>query len=227
MFILSNLFFNRNAFVEICTFKDSIPSIEDSLNCLNKTYPNEFLVREIDNIILPPKTQTNSIRFILEPTIKMDYVYISDIDIIVLESNILEKHLKIMDENNIPYSNIIRNGSTRLTGLHFTPWDNYYPIKSFNHLHEYLKHDELFLFHLMLDRFPNLKNESTIRPVHGIHASPNRNPIDDKINWGMYEHRKNSWIQLKSSEQFKEIYHTLSNRLKETISIINNFYSCT
>jgi hypothetical protein len=227
MFILSNLFFNRNAFVEVCLFKEGLDTIQSSLDCLNELYPNEFLVREIDDITFSPNTQTNSIRFILEPKVKMDYVYISDIDIITLDSSILKTHLDIMSDNKIPYSNIIRENSTRLTGLHFTPWDNYYPIKNIDHLTEYLKHDELFLYHLMIDRFPNLKNKSTLRPVHGIHASPNRKPIDTNVNWGLHDHRKDPWVILTNSDEFKSIYNTLSIRLKDIVFTINNFYSCT
>lgn len=225
IFILSNLYFNRNSFVEIGSFKNSFNLVKESLDVLNTIYPNEFICNEIDTTLLPKNIQANALRFVLEPSTKMDYVYISDIDIIVLESNILDTHLKIMKENKLPYSNIIRPNSQRLSGLHFTPWENYYPIKKYNHLNGYLNHDEVFLFHLIKERFPNLSNTSQLRPVHGIHVSPNREPSSDGPDWGMHDNRKDGWMKLRNSREFNKLYPTLSIRLKKIISVIDKHYN--
>lgn len=60
------------------------------------------------------------------------YVYISDIDIITLESDIIEQHVENMAANKISYSNMVRKETCfclpRLTGLHFTEYAEFYPL---------------------------------------------------------------------------------------------------
>jgi hypothetical protein len=81
---------------------------------------NSLCVRE-QNIIfrtlkfksLPP----NSIRFLEVPTIHATYVYMADTDILLTESVLSPKRMKQMERNRLPYSNIIRPNTTRLTGV--------------------------------------------------------------------------------------------------------------
>jgi hypothetical protein len=239
LFIISNLFHVSNSFVEIGTDNIDLPELKKSLDILNHVYPNRFLVRKMN---FDDSVHPNAVRFLMEPTNISEYVYISDIDIITLQSNIVDMHKTIMDKYNLPYSNIVRahyingvpiaNVHKRLTGLHFTPYENYYPIENWDDLTHYLKlNDEMFLFQLMLKRFPTLENGCTERPVHGMHISPNREPHgmnnEDGIRvspgWGIEKGWKPAWTALRYSEEFKSLYDNFSERIKQSINIIDEF----
>ncbi len=222
LFIISNLFHN-DCHVEIGIDNNCEIDLSESLNILEILYPNQFLIRSVEfNKGYCP----NIVRFLIEPIIKSKFVYISDIDIITLDSDIIDRHTSIMKDNNLPYSNIIRPNSNRLSGLHFTPYENYYPINDWDDLKNYVQHDEVFLYHLLAKRFPNLKNECNIRPVHGIHVSPNRKPISDKeISWNMHLSWRDKWYAFRQSKEFLILYDTFSERVKNILSIIDNRYS--
>ena len=229
LFVVSNLYHIENCFVEVGIKTNDLNSIKKTELLLNTVCPNKFLIHRLDNEF---GFSTSTIRFIKEPITKSKYVYISDIDIVTLDSTIVSTHLNIMEKHNLPYSNIIRDNTNgyRLTGLHFTPYENYYPIQDYTDLNYLLNHDEVFLYHLMQKRFPDVKNNNKLRPVHGIHMSPNRDPLHEKLGWGLnrlnYDgtNRKEAWKKFEKSYEFKSIYPHLSERLMENISIINRYY---
>jgi len=228
IFILSNLYHNKDSFVEICTDSLSDIDIKNSLHYLYSLYPNKFLVHKVSfGEIIP-----NTVRFITTPKLKTDYVYISDIDIITLEGGICELHLEHMKNENIPYSNIVRpykdnQGYKRLTGLHFTPYDNYYPIPNYNDLisgNTYTRNfDEAFLYELVKKRFNNINEKTQWRPVHGIHVSPNRQPSTDGADWQMNKWER-EWGEFRNSKEFLGLEPLLTNYIKEKILIIDRFY---
>lgn len=222
MFILSNLYHIKNSFVEVCIDSKDSELLKLIPNSLYELYPNRFLVRLIDsnNFGVPGIT-----RFITTPQVKKDYIYISDIDIINMTNNICEIHLNIMNDEELPYSNMVRENSMRLTGLHFSPWHNYYPIQDYDDIRDYANQDEEFLYQLMKKRFPTLINNNKKRPVHGIHMSPNRDPHSTKIHWGISDVWKDTWIQFRNSKEFSLVYPSLSDRLKTNIKIIDERYT--
>lgn len=223
LFVVSNLSNIENCFVEVGVKTDNDYTIQNIKSLLDKIYPNKFTIYKLDKQV---NCASETLRFINQPTINSKYVYISDIDIVTLESNIVETHLNLMKKHSLPYSNIIRDNSNRLTGLHFTPYENYYPIESYDNLNQFLQYDEVFLYHLMNKRFPNITNTNKIRPVHGIHMSPNRDPYDEKVGWRLEaEWKKMGWLKLIDSDNFRFILPHLSDRLKWGINLINEYYS--
>jgi hypothetical protein len=235
IFILSNLYHNEDSFVEVGVDLINEIDLTESLNVLNKKYPNRFLIRKanFDKIVIKGKhynTIPNTVRFIDEPIVKAKYVYISDIDIINLEKNICDLHINHMNNNGLPFSNIVRNYDTpkeykRLTGLHFTPYENYYPIPDYEDLileGVFTRSDEAFLYKLVKKRYNNINEEIQWRPVHGIHVSPNREPTGN-MNWGM-SNWQNQWIEFRNSEIFQEIEPTFTNYIKEKIKTIDTYY---
>lgn len=229
LFILSNLYHNDDCFVEIGVDDVNYPEIKDSLKILENLYKNKFTLYNVKfggqkvngklyNCI------SNTVRFFTTPKIKTDYVYISDIDIINLQKNFIDIHIKNMDRTGLPYSNIVRPSSNRLSGLHFTPYENYYPIPNYIDLCEknILTHDEVFLYELVKKRYPNFNFEETFRPVHGIHVSLNREP-EGKLGWGM-SGWKNQWIEFRKSNVFLTIESSFSNTIKNKIKIIDEYY---
>ena len=168
------------------------------------------------------KVWTNSVRFISQPKLKNKYVYITDIDMIILVDNFYLHLLDDMNRRNNKYSNIVRPNSYRLSGLHFTEYEAYYPIpkqKNYNIC------DEKLLFNIVKSRLTKIDFNTKYRPNFGIHASPNRQNVNSDKNVGWFaELHKFSWINYIKSSDFKYIYPLLDQFIKHKISLINNYY---
>ena len=119
--------------------------------------------------------QSATVRFITNPTIKDKYTYISDIDIVSLDKNFYESHIRDMREHNRTYSNIVRKGVARLSGLHFCETEKQYPLDLDGI--DITGWNEVILMQVTEKR-QKLDYETTWRPVHGIHMSANRPRIE-------------------------------------------------
>jgi len=229
LFILSNLYHNDNCIVEVGVDRSNYSNIKKSLDILNNLYKDKFVLYDVKFGYQKINGKScnsisNTIRFFTTPKIKTNYVYISDVDIINLQKNFINIHIENMGRTGLPYSNIVRPSSNRLSGLHFTPYENYYPIPDYSDLCEknILLHDEVFLYELVKKRYPNFNLSETFRPVHGIHVSLNREPAG-KLGWGM-NGWKDQWIDFRKSEVFLLLEPTFTEMIKNKIKIIDNFY---
>lgn len=229
IFIHSNLFHNENVDIEIGVENNRIDkSILKIFDICSKIYSNSKINLKIvpfnhiflNNTFYP--LIPNIIRFIETPTIKNKYVYISDIDIITLQENFTSLHINDMNINDLNYSNIVRKNTSdkRLTGLHFSKWDNYYPIPDFSDLflEKYYNSDEVFLYNLVNKKNKICEN-NTYRPVHGIHVSPNRNPKGNP-GWNINAWAEN-WNKYRKSDEFILIEKLFTKKLKHIIEIID------
>lgn len=161
--------------------------------------------------------QPNSMRFCLEPSPEMraEFVYIGDVDIVVLE-NALETHKRAFSLG-YDYSNIVREGTTRLTGLHFTKWSALYPLPDFQWFKPRLEeriNDEMLLFEIVKKNgYSPFDYQSPVgRPTLGLHLSLNRLPFFAKEylpDWG---------IDLRRVEQLREITNSTKFQLFSDIS---------
>lgn len=150
----------------------------------------EINIRKIP-IITPRPRMDNSIRFLVEPELYREYVYIGDIDILITE-NILDKHYHVFDKG-LAYSNIVRDGTKRLTGLHFCKYSSQYPLPKVDDLITQFPNDEELLYAIMerkrlIFSDDEYKNFIRIRPIHGIHMSVNRMPYfwhHSRVSWGI------------------------------------------
>jgi hypothetical protein len=241
IFILSHLYHNDDCFVEVGVDSKLDPQILEGLEILDRFYPNKFNTYTVDfgPLKIGDKSYNsapNTIRFLTEPKIISEYVYISDVDIICLQKDLSSIHIDNMKKLNLPYSNIVRptktifksfNGFTshrRLSGLHFTKYDSYYPIPKYDDLCErgILNNDEVFLYEIVKKKYPIFNCKNDYRPVHGIHVSPNRNPTGG-LNWGM-SGWSSQWKEFKSSYEFVTLVPALTDIVKEKIKIIDDFY---
>lgn len=145
---------------------------------------------------------------------EFDNVYIGDVDFLIVkeDTSILEGHLKHCENIELPYSNEIRIGTKRLSGLHFFKVKEYY--QKMDRIIEYylnnreklsklmtkLKSNERFLYHIIKEGigFGKLNHARKYRPHHGLHLSC-------EIE-GFFENRK---------ESSKERYNHLKNQLKK------------
>jgi hypothetical protein len=235
IFIHSILYHNDDADVEIGVEKLSLDGkIRNSIDFLKDKYPNnKILIREVNfgKYIIDGRNYSiipNSVRFVETPIIVNEYVYIGDIDIVTLQKDISVIHIKDMKQTGLNYSNIIRSydnsNMKRLTGLHFTKWDAYYPIPNYvNFAKEgLLNHDEVLLYRLVAMK-NDIPESHLFRPVHGIHMSPNRK-LDDKLGWGL-DKWKNEWLSYRESNEFKYLENfCFSKRIMENINMINKYY---
>ena len=164
----------------------------------------------------------HSIRFISQPTIKNKYVYITDIDIFVLVDNFYLSLINDMVKRKNKYSNIVRKNTTRLSGLHFTEYDAYYPIPKQK---IYDINDEILLYNIVKSKGIKIDYKTKYRPLFGIHASPQRPNVSSlgKIGWGADKYKLN-WINYCKSKDFKFIYPLLDHFIQKKILMLNKVF---
>lgn len=166
-----------------------IEIVVDSVENFSAEYANQLgiLYQESNDFVISQSTfnssrlVANNIRFFHNPEIYAQYVYICDIDILIMD-DILKLHLPHLAKYNTFYSNIVRKGSNppRMTGLHFIKFDCYYPVS--NEEFDLSENDEVNLYKLMKLKHPNeIVDNINYRPVPGIHISLNRNPFGHAI----------------------------------------------
>ena len=183
IFILES---NKEAFVEIgvedlVSFKEKYKHL---IKFYNQNWPKKVLYREVNffqkNIFgIKRKIPADNVRFISIPQTKAEYVYIGDIDILILEP-ILKKHLQNIKNNNLDFSNIVRHYNHKhLSGLHFINYEKMYKnqIEDLKKINVFQDSDEKLLYELMLIKklkIPDLNIK--YRPQHGIHISLHNRP---------------------------------------------------
>jgi len=153
----------------------------------------------------------NTLRFVLPPQQVAEFVYIGDIDILIIE-NVMHRHGAVFDAG-LPYSNVIRPGTKKLTGLHLTKYDAYFPLSDVDKIVSTYSNDEEVLYRIVersgkLKRQPEIDGIGVGRPQHGIHMSLNRIPFMDwamRVDWGIswdYVKRTHAVISGKTFQKF-------------------------
>lgn len=126
----------------------------------------------------------NTWRFLEVPVVRATYTYIGDIDVFLLKSVIDQGRLDQMEHWNLPYSNVIRPKTTRLTGLILVRTAEYYSEKLLAAMESVTvaaKNDEKVLYEIAAQAhgLPGTNASdffATYRPSHGLHLSGNRGP---------------------------------------------------
>jgi hypothetical protein len=156
----------------------------------------------------------NIVRFLEEPQIKTEFTYIGDIDILVLE-HVSPRHRRMIADLGIPHSNIQRAGEERLSGLHFTRTDAYYPVQipiGFDIGARGTATDERFLYGLAKARGELPPPEHRRRPAHGFHLSfKNRVPFA-RPGWGLNESMEPAYRAMVGSERWQALERHLDAR---------------
>lgn len=217
--------------------------VNDSLNinernCLNmirKKLSNNFEVKEnffkqfnFDKWNVSEEGR-KAIRFLIprKEFIEFQNVYFGDIDFLIFNENpgILEGHLSHCEKVGLPYSNLVRKNSHRLTGLHFFKVEEYYN-KMDKIINNYLedkemlvnqlskiKWDEEFLYKIVEEGigFGQLAKYD-YRPHHGFHIGCIRH---GKIIDGYLENGQSNVVHLLPS--YEEIKEKLSVYFKDPL----------
>jgi hypothetical protein len=217
--------------IEIGTNLNSLSEKEEkAINYLRKKYNYAKIIINY-NVFIKNKTgiyyndtrikDANSVRFISQPFLKNKYVYITDIDLFILVDNFYLKLIDDMTKRKCPYSNIVRPNTSRLSGLHFTKYDAYYPIPK----QKYYPSDEILLYNIVKSKGIKIDKNTNYRPVFGVHASPNRPTVKGTsiVGWGAKKY-KFDWINYCKSNDFKYIYPLLDLFVINKIKMLNNYY---
>lgn len=164
-------------------------------------------------------------RFLVQPRTVAPYVYIGDVDILVLDSGITDTHIANAGSMGLPYSNILRPAGDRLSGLHFTEWDAYYPIEfpPLSALQNFIGDEKLLK--MLVERRGLGMPTGSFRPVHGIHMSPNRNSVILRTpgvpSWGVGEPQWRAYQAFAAATSWRQLlpllhveYQAIINRLE-------------
>jgi len=232
LYVFSALYHNPDIKVEIGveSTADFLESHKAEIDFLTRIYgQGKFEFREVDwrtknnRRILP-----NSVRFLATPNAKADYVYIGDIDILVLDSNISGIHIDRINSTGLPYSNSVRPGTKKLSGLHFTSWDALYPLPDICDLDLLRMNDEHLLYEILVRRGLALSDIEWFRPIHGIHMSPNRQPDSRMVagklipGWSIDSYQKKFEI-FSASDLYKEFENICGYQIFGMLSIIKEY----
>jgi hypothetical protein len=175
LYAASVLSHTRSSLVEI--------GVQDTQSFLNNYGAAWSLIDEhfkkrafLRSVNFTPSVLPNTIRFINQPHCSGEYIYIGDIDVLILEQGFPNIHINHMRKNGLPYSNSVRPGTDRMSGLHFARYSSFYPLPDTSSIDLSLN-DERVLFKICkLKGIPLRPDAPWFRPVHGIHLSPNREP---------------------------------------------------
>ena len=177
-YIASVLFFNDDARVEICLENTRRFEAENARAlAVIRQYFGEGGIRWLlrDGHF---STVAGSVRFLETPKgPRTRYVYISDIDILILQPDITDFHVARMADTKLPYRNVMqpsKHGEV-LTGRHFSQWDAFYPQRIPEGTAMNL--DRLLLTEMVRARehgLPPSSSEGEYHPICGIHTSPNQ-----------------------------------------------------
>ncbi|WP_146205793.1 methyltransferase domain-containing protein [Azospirillum sp. TSH58] len=222
----SILYHHDDALVEVCVqgLQNFIVRNDEAIKTLHNIFGTDRLVIREGNFanIIP-----NTVRFVEVPISNAHYVYIGDIDIFILESNIPEKHLSMMEQTKLPYSNIVRPNSTLMTGLHFSRFDAYYPLPDISDIPLDSTIDENVLYEIVRRKVGALPSPgASFRPVHGIHMSPNRPNLEEKPGlpgWGITPEYISRWLDVTSSEEWLALWPFLSPSFKSVHNRLLNY----
>ena len=212
-YIFFALYHNNNAMAEIMT--DNVDKYvrknDGAMRVLNKYFKNRFMIRDI-----PRGIESHTARFVVEPLTELEYTYMNDVDILILESNLVETHTAIMKEKRSYFSNRMR-GEKKLTGVHFVrtnPWyEQTKATRDSNKLN-----DEEALYNIVNCTYGDPRQfTSDLRPIHGFHLSMNRPAVAPAgvASWKTGpEPLREIYRETIKSAEYKEIYPTFQEPFK-------------
>jgi len=210
--------------------KSHVEIIVENVNDFKKMYAKElYILEKYNKNFLIRSTRfkknkhiPNTYRFFEIPNIEAEYTYIADIDIMFLESDIVNKY-KSFWPNNLPYNNIKRfKNSVRLTGAHMIKTKEYFTeefikIQQKRYENDSNENDEVVLGQMCQKVFGLPNFEHRMRPIYGIHFSPNRGKtksmdlVTSKTYYDKYMKIKTEYPKLFEFEIFKNLTNQLEN----------------
>lgn len=195
---------------------------------LHKVFGDRFLLAGVGFDWHRRRLIPNTVRFVIEPLLaKPAMLYIGDVDIVVSATGIQEFHADAMQQLKLPYSNVIRRGKQRLTGLHVVRTCDYYAVLTAKVRDKCIKrwpsfNDERFLY-CMCKQYFGLPKIRTERPVYGIHSSLQR-PLFQTggCHWGVEAHLQ-THLALVQSEQWRAVAPLFAAEFRQKMAQVRNW----
>lgn len=197
----------------------------------------EILVRQTTyHSVLNNVYDYNAVRYLTSPILRKDLTFFSDVDILLLDTDIANQRKKHIEVLNLPYSATIRHK----TGRHFRGWgcvktDEWYtesmyreiehhildrPIKKGWHWDELVWCSLAKEVHGLPESFPTVDlidyTKENFHSPHGIHLSSRAN---DKLKSYVLEYR-DKYLNLKKLTEWNEYLKILPNSCKNQIKRI-------
>lgn len=233
-YIASALYHNKDGISEILVDDADLFTKEhnSSLKVLDKYFSGRYLIRQIPEYA--QKILPNTVRFLTAPTKQVEFTYIGDVDILILDPHVSSWHRDYMNKQNMCYSNNRRKDQPILTGLQCVKTQEYYSkideqyMRLFvdslerNNLN-YTHHDEKVLYSIVKHRIGKIPDDYysfATRPVHGIHMSPNREPLGQP-GWEINPQNAVNYILFRETEMWQELKPTLSSIYKAQLEKID------
>ena len=206
-------------FVDDCEWFEQ--EYSGGLSALRKKIGNDNLL--INNVCL---SQLNGMpynqavpRFLQKPNTRTPYFYLGDIDILVLETHISERHIFFMEKNDLPFSNVLRSPAEenpdekRLSGLHFSEWEAFFPQPQLSPEVYDSWSSEFTLFEIVKAKIGDFEINHNFRPIHGFHLSDKlymfHEDSTNQIGLTNTAH-VNSYLSLRSSETWGQMKNHFS-----------------
>lgn len=231
-YIFSCLYYNKDAFVEILTRDNDVN--QEALKTLRQIFGDSFSVRELPWIDPDRFMPDAALRFILEPQTKLEYTYIGDVDIFILDSYISTFQGNIIESSGGYYSNVVRlNHDRKLTGLHCVKTKPYYDKT--RAVRESIVcstgSDEIMLYDIVEKCIGDPKNyPNKIIREHGFHLSLMREPKKDPSNptkpsWSISSLKyQKEYLRLKNTKEWQSIYPFFDEKYKSILrQVEDNF----
>ena len=168
----------------------------------------------------------DSVRWLVEPEIKNEYIFIGDIDIIYIIENYYDNYLMDMFNRTSCYSNIVRPyNKNLLSGVHFSKWYCLYPIllpENFDFMifNEKLIQIRLKALGVKIDYI------TQYRPIFGIHMSVHRPRVignGRNTTWEA-DGKRILWKKFVDSDIYKFIYPFLDKFIIKKINLLEEYY---
>lgn len=215
-------------YIKIFTHGRFSQQVTNALNLIKFDYE---LVPDLFNSYVKYKFSPISWRFIIPPEHykNFDYVYITDIDMMILPEKIslLNFHLNEMGETGLCYSNSKRNkkhidGHRSLTGLHFVSQEwfvktekarqRYDELLRTGSIGEAREEDGRILYNMCKESgLKTPKKTPLVARHHGYHlANARLFHSYKKLNKRANKEHLKKWVEIRNSETFEQIYRFVS-----------------
>ena len=233
-YVASYSFFNKDTRFEI--YVDDVElfseKYKDGISKLKDFHGMDIIkIKKIDTTILGDNFQQATPRFVQQPDVKTEFIYIGDVDVLILDSMITDQHIHNMKMNGLPFSNVLRNDEgnsfsqvgPRLSGLHFTEWDAYYPLPE-----KLTKQNEAssehLLFEIVKSKIGNFEIKHSFRPIHGFHISDKLHTWDPQSTQqiGLHTEYLTNYFSLRKSDYWNEMKSYFDEVFQSWLDIIDS-----
>lgn len=209
---------------------DIKPEIEQSLSLIKNM--GIFKIKSLSYKYNKNNDQAlKSIRWILHDEEFNNYenIYIGDIDMFIVKESpsLYDSHLKHCEEINLPYSNIIRENTEKMTGLHFMKTQEYFPkalpiIEKYKNLiaqDNFNMHNENLLYNILKESIGLPLIRGNFNTHHGIHMrvftrrrdlQTERNDTNYPFKW-LFEKHYNGFYKATVTGIPSQIYEIVKN----------------